>query len=247
MLAIPETYIDVMVSPSMRHALGDDAVEQGLQRTASELLEGEKPLMQALGRMRDMLRLRMSDVKPLLKPRWEKGRGGLGDRSKCWPADPTAPKQIDDLPVRHDTDNLWRMTQDLIEKDKSSVFEYTLTDPRRIPAESVADWNNVDVTPVQALFVVPDGITLKASNPDMPNSVREYNIKLADQKQAVDGAMERLAELISDCNEYKVRLEEARDRVADVARARKKVWSVIKARAAVELDKLEEKEMQGRQ
>jgi len=47
--------------------------------------------------------------------------------------------------------------------------------------------------------------------------------------------------LLADCNEYKERLEEARDRVADVARARKKVWSVVKERAGQELDRAEGK------
>jgi hypothetical protein len=43
-------------------------------------------------------------------------------------------------------------------------------------------------------------------------------------------------ELLVDCNEYKERLEETRDRVADIARVRKRVWSVIKDRTGRELE-----------
>jgi hypothetical protein len=54
--------------------------------------------------------------------------------------------------------------------------------------------------------------------------------------RAVDDAMERIMELLVDCNEYKERLEETRDRVFDIARVRKRVWSTIKERTANELE-----------
>ncbi|RZK21275.1 MAG: hypothetical protein EOO43_10690 [Flavobacterium sp.] len=59
---------------------------------------------------------------------------------------------------------------------------------------------------------------------------------MAAQTKAVDDALERIMELLVDCNEYKERLEETRDRVADIARVRKRVWSTVKQRTAAELD-----------
>ena len=260
MLALPQTYIDVMVSPAMRHALGEDTVEQGLQRTASELLEGEKPLMQTLGRMRDILRLRQRDVEPYIKPRWEAGRGKGADRLVHCQAgryNTATGNRIPDLPIRHDTDNLWRVTQDVMAESKTNEVEYTVSDPRQIEEWSVqAPSGNTTMVPVHALFVVPEGITISAKNPVDPVAgsaaahnahyaqCQQYNIPHKLQVEAVEEALERLGELLSDCNEYKERLEEARDRVADVARVRKKVWNVVKARAGQELDKLEERDLQ---
>ena len=112
------------------------------------------------------------------------------------------------------------------------------------------------MVPENALFVVPEGITISAKNPVDPVAgsaaahnahyaqCQQYNIPHKLQVEAVEEALERLGELLSDCNEYKERLEEARDRVADVARVRKKVWNVVKARAGQELDKLEERDLQ---
>lgn len=266
MLALPESYLDIMMSPAMRHALGNDTVEQGLQRTASDLLESEKPIMQALGRMRDILRLRQRDVQPLLKPRWEEGRGRGADRVNCYPFVPNA-KHIYDLPIKHETDNLWHIAQELNGNRGFGpvTISYTATDPRVVAEESLpplreptttgngtggnpntdpAETNQIaiNVTPVQALFVVPEGITLSATQKETGRTVRQYNIKLAQQVNSVDDAMERMAEVLADLSEYKERLEEARERVADVARARKKIWEVIKTRAGKELDELEDKE-----
>lgn len=109
------------------------------------------------------------------------------------------------------------------------------------------------MTPIHHLFTCRNGITVNAiphpshpcyayppSHQAYPQPVK-YNLDLANQCRAVDDALERIAELLADCNEYKERLEEARDRVADVARARKKVWAVVKERAGQELDRAESK------
>lgn len=224
MLAVPQTYLDIMTSSSMRHTLGDDTVEQGLQRTAGELLESERPLLQALGRLRDMLRLRMADV------------GGDDDAYK-----PTstlidkAPERIPELPNVHETDNLWRVQQDLLQVDNPPTITYTASDPRVVPDRRA---DEKMPTAVQRLFVVADGITLSAvdARSESPSGTK-YNINLSQQITAVDDALERLSELLADCNEYKERLEEARNRVANVARARKRVWAVIRERAAAELDR----------
>jgi hypothetical protein len=104
------------------------------------------------------------------------------------------------------------------------------------------------LTAVQKLFCNPAGFTLTSEpneqhpglsypsfHPNYPQTVR-YNVDLASQVRATDDALERIMELLVDCNEYKERLEETRDRVADITRVRKKVWSVVKNRTGRELD-----------
>lgn len=76
LLALPQTYTDLLLNPAMRHSLGNDNMEQGLQRTAGELLEGEKPLLQALGRLRDVVRVLERDV-PVAKPRAQADRDAV--------------------------------------------------------------------------------------------------------------------------------------------------------------------------
>lgn len=238
MLAVPQTYLDIMTSPSMRHTLGDDTVEQGLQRTAGELLESEKPLLQSLGKLRDMLRLRMNDV------------AGSDDEYKPQNAPPIdkmpEAERIPELPNVHETDNLWRVQQDLLQVENPPNITYSASDPSQVP-ERRADERMP--TAVQRLFVVADGITLSAvpsastCTPGVPALGTRYNINLSQQITAVDDALERISELLADCNEYKERLEEARNRVANVARARKRVWGVIRERAAAELDRLDDRDV----
>ncbi|RSH83898.1 hypothetical protein EHS25_005142 [Saitozyma podzolica] len=238
LLALPQSYTDVMLSPSMRHTLGDDTVETGLQRTAAELLEGEKGLMQALGRLKEVLRVRGRDVPnadgeaPIANgdvvanghaedevvQADSTGAAGAAGAAVASAADGTvspAPKdgtgtggRIPPLPHISDTDNLWRVTQELLQ-----------------------------VNPLQLSHSLP--LPPAPPHPHLPNP--DAHARAPSLHLAVDDALERVAELLADCNEYKERLEEARDRVADVARARKKVWSVIKERAGLELDRAEGK------
>jgi hypothetical protein len=259
----------------MRHSLADDTVEQGLQRTASELLEGEKGLMQALGRLREVLRLRDRDVrKPNgISPAPANGEVQTNGNHSSLGLDvngtgpPTAngtpeqrsstpngsslnprngPERIKPLPHISDVDNLWRVTQELLQGQPPRIISFQVTEPGAADAVSA---NQPTPTPLQRLFTEPSGMTLKAvphpSHPGLrlpenhnarPKPV-QYNLDLSAQTRAVDDALERISELLADCTEYKHRLEEARDRVADVSRARKKVWSIVKERAGKELDR----------
>ncbi|WVF66601.1 hypothetical protein IAT40_001341 [Kwoniella sp. CBS 6097] len=269
LLALPRTYVDILTSPSMRHTLGRDSMETGLQRTAGELLEGEKPLMQALGRLKDIVRLLSRDV--AVAPSDPKlavigdvdNEAGLSELKESL----AAAKQRDSslippLPHISDTDNLWRVTQELLGPAPgaqhhlpSPSISYTASEPDKIapppPSTSETPVTQPVPTPLQRLFTCPDGITLHAIphplHPGLrypkdhslhPATIR-YNLDMTNQCRAVDDALERVAELLADCNEYKERLEEARDRVADVARARKKVWKVVKERGGWELDRRE--------
>jgi hypothetical protein len=267
LLALPQTYTDIMLSPSMRHSLGEDTVETGLQRTAGELLEGEKGLMQALGRLREVLRIRRRDVPdaepdaPVVNGHSGPDTGSDGPAEESMQVDTQADGDgssspardaalIPPLPHISETDNLWRVTQELLQANPQPTITYASTQP----GTAKPTFNPIPtLTPVHRLFVCPTGMTVGAvpnpSHPGLsldpkhhsyPQTIR-YNLDLANQCRAVDDAMERIAELLTDCNEYKERLEEARERVADVARARKKVWAVIKERAGRELDRAEGK------
>ncbi|OCF34826.1 hypothetical protein I317_04026 [Kwoniella heveanensis CBS 569] len=272
LLALPRTYLDILTSPSMRHTLGDDSMETGLQRTAGELLEGEKPLMQALGRLKDIVRLLSRDV--AVAPSHTKAaaaevmgevdtEAGLSEMKESLAAGNHRDSSlIPPLPHISDTDNLWRVTQELLGPAPGSShslpapsISYSASEPDKIapppPSTSENPVTQPVPTPLQRLFTCPDGITLHATphplHPGLrypkdhslhPANIR-YNLDMTNQCRAVDDALERIAELLADCNEYKERLEEARDRVADVARARKKVWKVVKERGGWELDRKE--------
>ncbi|WWD22725.1 hypothetical protein CI109_107218 [Kwoniella shandongensis] len=265
MLALPQSYTDILLSPSMRHTLGDDSMETGLQRTAGELLEGEKPLMQALGKLKDVCRVLERDV-PVVDgvepPALTNGDAVNGHDDLSKENAYRDPNHIPPLPHISDTDNLWRVTQELIGPPGQAqqpmvpppTITYSATVPGTAAPPSTVTGNPEPVpTPLQRLFTCPSGITLHAvPNPAhpgfaytpthalYPQSIK-YNLDLSNQCRAVDDALERIAELLADCNEYKERLEEARDRVADVARARKKIWRVVKERAGHELDRGEHK------
>ncbi|EKC98015.1 hypothetical protein A1Q2_07677 [Trichosporon asahii var. asahii CBS 8904] len=292
MLALPRSYVDIVTNPAMRHSLGDDSMERGLQKTAADLLEGEKGLMQAVGRLREVLRLRERDAPEGLfldvhkiKEKQEKERqaakpvangtatasgqpngesnapnghsaeggenaeGAANDEPKY--LTPSDPNFVPPLPRVSDTDNLWRVTQELLQAQPSPTLTYTIT-----PEGAAGQSNEVPpkLTPVQRLFTSPTGITLNAiphpnnpgyhsfnpGHPLYPSHIK-YNIDVANQQSAVDDALERIMELLADCNEYKERLEEARERVSDVARVRKTLWKVVKRRAGRELDRMEGK------
>jgi hypothetical protein len=234
-----------MVNPAMRHSLADDSMESGLQRTATELLEGEKGLMQSLGRLREVLRVRNRDVREVSVP--EETTNGDHTGANGQEENGSVSSKIPPLPHISDTDNLWRVTQELLQGGQPQPeVTFTATNPSQVEAPGP---NQPTPTPTQRLFTVPSGLTVNAipnpanpgfrlvsDHPARPRTVR-YNLDMTAQCRAVDDALERISELLADCMEYKERLEEARDRVADVARARKKVWTVIKERAGRELDR----------
>ena len=279
-LALPQSYVDIMLSPAMQHSLGDDTVENGLQRTTQELLDGENGLLQACGRLKEILRLRERDV---LKAKSAEDTVVNGDHAPngeaatdAMPTDEPAvagpsqyqPQQngqlpwqangttavngiekISPLPHISDTDNLWRVTQELLMSLPPPTIEYSATEAgAAMPSTAPKPEVPLTVTPIHRLFTCPDGITVSAvphpSHPGFgyneahrqyPRPVK-YNLDMPAQCRAVDDALERVAELLADCMEYKERLEEARDRIADVARARKRVWGVVKERTGLELD-----------
>ncbi|ORX35019.1 hypothetical protein BD324DRAFT_652738 [Kockovaella imperatae] len=272
MLALPQSYVDIMLSPAMRHSLEDDTVENGLQGTTQELLEGEKGLMQACGRLREILRLRDRDVQVAKvaesNSNHEQPNGHsevevdsdetsnnaiAGPSSSSRAASVAAPdrnEQIPPLPHVTDVDNLWRVTQELLMAVPAPTIKYAATKPGTAAPVNGVPEPIVTATPVQRLFTCPDGITImaepaanapgmafSASHPGRPRTIK-YNLDMAAQCRAVDDALERVAELLADCMEYKERLEEARDRVADVARARKRIWGVVKERAGFEMDRM---------
>lgn len=271
-LALPQSYTDVMLSSALRHTMADDKMDRGLMDTSSELLESEKGLSQALGRLREVLRIRGRDVPAPAQPI------ANGDEDDMVPIEHPAlgaikqePNGTEDLPSRAstpglppvqvnskgeplipplpriaETDNLWRVTQELIQSTAYTPdIGFSVTKPGTA-AKSQTPYT-LPLTPVQRLFCNPAGFTLtskpSAHNPGFgypeghanhPRPTR-YNVDLAAQVRATDDALERIMELLVDCNEYKERLEETRDRVADIARVRKKVWTVVKERAGREL------------
>ncbi|GMK53545.1 hypothetical protein CspeluHIS016_0101310 [Cutaneotrichosporon spelunceum] len=261
MLALPRSYLDIVTSPAFRYSLGDDTMERGLQHTAADLLEGEKGLMQALGRMREVLRLRERDVPPFPRPAVNGEVSSIVDGAANGTANGHAKsneERIPPLPHVSDTDNLWRVTQELLNTQPAPEISFSATKPGTAaepqqptsPSAKAAP----KLTPVHRLFTCPDGLTLEAKpvaddprwaamgpNHHFAQRHIKYNLDLPTQQHAVDDALERIWELLADCNEYKERLEEARERVSDVARVRKSVWKVIKRRAGRELDRMEDK------
>lgn len=251
MLALPRGYVDIMSSPSMRHSLGDDTVVNGLQKTAGELLEGDLSLVQAMGRFREVIRARTRDLPSERIRELPQARPAGSDPNApeaSVSAEETAAKTVPPLPHVSDTDNLWRITQELL-VDRSVSYTATPADAitsRNLHSEHVKlpTWRSA----VHKLFTCPTGLTLNGvpnanhagrhlprDHKDYPKTV-EYNLDMATQCDAVNDAMERIAELLADCREYRERLEEARARVGDISRVRKLVWGVIKERAAKELD-----------
>lgn len=276
-LALPTTYTEVMMNNAMRHTLADDKNDRMLGHSASELMDSEKGLRQALGRLREVLRVRERDVgtgkkddtststseenkedvttsevksgKDKDKPKSEMLRNTALTRDGFIPA----------LPRIADTDNLWRVTQELIQSTYPHPrVVFSITEPETVappvpkpifpPLEAPEPEVKQVVTPVQRLFTAPPGLTLSAEHnpsnaalnhprdhPEYPVTTR-YNLDMPAQTKAVDDALERIMELLVDCNEYKERLEETRDRVADIARVRKRVWGVVKQRTAGELE-----------
>lgn len=271
-LAIPQSYTDIMLSSAMRHTMADDKMDRGLMDTSNELLESEKGLSQALGRLREVLRIRGRDVPAAPPPVTN------GDEDDNLPIENPAlgvikqePNGVDDMPSRAstpglppvqvnskgeplipplpriaETDNLWRVTQELLQSTTwTPEIGFSVTKPGTA-AKPQTPYTH-PLTPVQSLFCNPAGFTLTSTpNPQNPGfaypeghvnhpRATRYNVDLAAQVRATDDAIERIMELLVDCNEYKERLEETRDRVADIARVRKKVWTVVKERAGREL------------
>lgn len=266
-LAIPQTYLEVMMNNAMRHTLANDTSDRALASTSSELLDSEKGLTQALGRLREVLRLRERDVVfgkgklPEIKSVFHPADDIIPSLKTLWMEKTTLTRDgfIPPLPRIAETDNLWRVTQELIQSTYPNPrIVYSVTDPTMVPPRTAASTSTplqteTDteppkpiITPIHRLFTHPDGLTLSAEqippdSPEYPHDFRDvkmtrYHLDMPAQTRAVDDALERIMELLVDCNEYKERLEETRDRVADVARVRKRVWAAVKERTGRELE-----------
>lgn len=124
------------------------------------------------------------------------------------------------------------------EEDSGVVAAHTQATPQ--------EQTDVGLTPLQRLFVTPSGLTttigpspsdprlhLPLNHPGYPHTT-VVHLTAATQRQSVIAALEKIRELGSDCREYVARLEEVRERMADLSRARRKVWQVIRERAIVE-------------
>ncbi|RXK42625.1 hypothetical protein M231_00179 [Tremella mesenterica] len=258
LLAAPNSYLELMMNDALKHSLGDDTTERGLQRTTCELLEGERGLANSLGRLQEILRIRAREVNPGSEAGEENVVQPNGhhpaDDAIMESADPAAAESntlVPPLPHISETDNLWRVTQELLQTQPQPEIQFTVTPPGAAgPSTTPGPTPDVTVTSLHRLFTCPSGLTLNskpASNhPGLqfptdhqmrPKHIK-YNLNLGTQCRAVDDALERIMELFSDCKEYERRLEEARQRVADVARVRKRVWGVVKQRAQKEVDQI---------
>ena len=275
-LRVPNTYLEVMTNPALADTLSQDGAFAGLQETTGDLLDGEKRLLQVLGRLREVMRLREMDVAVIDRPEKtgmveeaaDSSPEANGDTGE--PVDPTSSAQgptsveaskegqkdpskelIPPLPHISDTDNLWRVKQELIATSVMAppTISYSITEPgtAKPPAPYPAA-SQREPTAMHRLFTHPQGITITAD--PSPNhhgyahptfdrrypKVIKYNLDMKTQCRAVDDALERVGELLADVLEHKDRLEEVRERVADVGRAKKRIWGIVKARAAEELD-----------
>ncbi len=126
-----------------------------------------------------------------------------------------------------------------------SMVTYETRDSIKSPMdEEVRDvYPEVELTALQKLFVTTDGLITTINPPpndprahlppNHPQHVGAQKVRLTPetQKLSVIAAFEKIKELTSDCNEYVKRLEEIRERIANLGRARRKVWNVVRERA----------------
>lgn len=129
-----------------------------------------------------------------------------------------------------------------------SMVTYEPADPRSQDMEILDVYPDTELSPLQKLFVTPSGLTTTIG--PSPNDPRLHlplthshyphttTVRLTPetQKQSVICAMDKIKELASDCQEYVRRLEEIRERLANVGRARRKVWQIVRERAVIAND-----------
>ena len=129
-----------------------------------------------------------------------------------------------------------------------SMVTYEPVDPSTQDPEIVDVYPETDLDPLQRLFVTSTGLTttigpspqdprlhLPLTHPGYPHTTC-VRLTPETQKQSVICAMDKIKELASDCQEYVRRLEEIRERLANVGRARRKVWQVVRERAILAND-----------
>lgn len=127
-----------------------------------------------------------------------------------------------------------------------SVVTYEAVDPNLMADSDIIDvYPDIALTPLQKLFVTTTGLNttigpspndprlhLPLTHPGYPHTTC-VRLTPETQKQSVISSLEKIKELATDCQEYIHRLEEIRERLANVGRARKKVWQVIRERAVL--------------
>jgi hypothetical protein len=129
-----------------------------------------------------------------------------------------------------------------------SMVTYEPVDSQAADPDVVNVYPNVDLNPLHCLFVTPTGLTttigpsphdprlhLPLSHPGYPHTTC-VRLTPETQKQSVLCAIEKIRELTTDCQEYVHRLEEIRERLANVGRARRKVWQIVRERAIIGCD-----------
>jgi hypothetical protein len=129
-----------------------------------------------------------------------------------------------------------------------SMVTYEPVDDKGQESEIADVYPAADLNPLQRLFVTPTGLTttigpspndprlhLPLTHPGYPHTTC-VRLTPETQKQSVICAMDKIKELASDCQEYVRRLEEIRERLANVGRARRKVWQIVRERAVLAND-----------
>ncbi|KAJ9094323.1 hypothetical protein QFC19_008009 [Naganishia cerealis] len=112
--------------------------------------------------------------------------------------------------------------------------------------EIIDVYPSIELTPLQQLFVTPTGLTttigpspndprlgLPTHHPGYPHTT-VVRLTPETQKHSVTAALEKIHELASDVAEYVARLQEIRERIANIARARRRVWAIVRERAVLE-------------
>ena len=129
-----------------------------------------------------------------------------------------------------------------------SMVSYEPVDPKSQDPDVLDVYPETELSPLQKLFVTQTGLTttigpspndprlhLPLTHPGYPHTTC-VRLTPETQKQSVICAMDKIKELASDCQEYVRRLEEIRERLANVGRARRKVWQIVRERAVIAND-----------
>jgi len=148
-------------------------------------------------------------------------------------------------PVKAPTDSTILLHGEPFYVPPGSLVTYETHDSNRsLEEDGLRDsYPEVELTALQKLLVTTEGLITTINPP--PNDPRAHlppnhpqhmgaqKVRLTPetQKLSVIAAFEKIKELTSDCNEYVKRLEEIRERIANLGRARRKVWNVVRERA----------------
>lgn len=317
------TYLDLVTSPAVKNTLGEASKEKALMRTVDELIDGENPLLTALGRFKAELQACMKRTAAvnardgpspdaahpmyfkdpprnyreeienphLYKEETERRNAAYAAYDAAAAAAAAAAssssvkKDCSENAKEKETasaagdpviiDGIPPKTEEMLEWEKSdapawlrprgpndsdTMFMYG--DPFLLPPHANVTYLPSDVaratkyphvkfppvalTPLQQIFVTPQGLDttigpgpsdprlqLPPTHPGYPHTT-EVRLTPLTQKVTVTAALEKIYELSSDVSEYVARLQEIRERIANIARARRRVWQVVRERAVTE-------------